>query len=314
MIPSLWQTIDCHYLFPRFASAFLCVKGGRAVFIENNTSHAIPYLLEALRALGVLPERVDYLMVTHAHLDHAGATGKLLDFFPRATVLAHPKAARTLVDPSRLVMSAKKVYGESRFDALYGEIKPVPSERIRPLEDGEKWVWQGIDFQAIYTEGHASHHLCLYENNSKSVFTGDAFGLSYPDVQGKKPFHIPSTSPVDFDCSLALQALDRIIKLKAERAFLTHFGEVREIEKRGEILKKHLLFHQSLIEECDRGHVPDIEVEGVIRLKLAEYFSQELKKSEVIVTPSTEQLLKLDLDLNAAGLAFACLKRRKQAP
>ena len=309
-----WQTIDCHYLFPRFAAAFLRLESGRAVFIENNTTHAVPFLLAALEAQKISPDRVDYLMVTHAHLDHAGATGKLVRLFPNALVLAHPKAARTLMDPSRLVASAKKVYGENQFNTLFGEITPVPPERIRALSDGEKWNWQGLEFESLFTDGHASHHLCFFEKNSNSIFTGDAFGLSYPDIRGKKAFHIPSTSPVDFNCTFALLAIDRILKTGADRAFLTHFGEIQELRRQGEILKKHLLFHQSLIEDCDKNHIPDSEVEGHIHAKLGEYFVQELRESGVSMTPVTEKILKLDLDLNAAGLAFACLKRRKHIP
>jgi len=311
MNPNSWLTIDCQYLRPRFAASFLQVVEGKALFIENNTSHAIPHLLRALEERHVSVDQVDYLLVTHAHLDHAGATGKLLTLFPNARVLAHPKAVRTLIDPSRLITSARKVYGDKTFETLYGEVLPVSSERIRSLEDGEKWTWQGISFSAVYTEGHASHHLCFYDETSKSIFTGDAFGLSYPDLPVAKPFHIPSTSPIDFDYEKAVKAIEILLRVGANRAYLTHFGTVEDLLERGALLKRHLKFHQGLIDWCDEHAVPDAEVEKIIHHKLQEYFSAELARSGVSQASSPQELLKLDLNLNASGLAFACQKRRK---
>jgi glyoxylase-like metal-dependent hydrolase (beta-lactamase superfamily II) len=307
-----WSVIDCHYRFSRFAAAFLQVKNGRAVFIENNSNQAIPYLLEALESRGVKEQSVDYLMVTHAHLDHAGATAALAGRFPQAVVLAHPKAAKTLTEPERLIASAKKVYGEEKFFALYGEIKPLPKDRVREIVDGERIVWEGVSFRFFYTRGHASHHFCVLDENTQSVFTGDAFGLSYPALAGTTSFHIPSTSPVDFDYEEALQAIDQIEATKAETAYLTHFGPVMGISERAKLLKRHLLFHQNLILECDQKKVPDGEVESTILMKLSQYFDRELSACGIQITAEVQSLLEMDLELNAAGLAVACLRKRKQ--
>ncbi|NBX76311.1 MAG: MBL fold metallo-hydrolase [Proteobacteria bacterium] len=307
-----WSVIDCHYRFPRFAAAFLRVKNERAIFVENNTNHAIPYLIRALKDKNVEEQSVDYLIVTHAHLDHAGATAALAARCPNAVVLAHPKAAKTLTEPERLLSSAKKVYGEEKFSALYGEIKPLPKDRVREITDGERIVWQGVPLRFIFTQGHASHHLCVLDETDKSIFTGDAFGLSYPALVGRTPFHIPSTSPVDFDYEEAIRSIDQIEATKAETAYLTHFGPVTGISERAKQLKRHLLFHQSLILECDQKKIPDSEVESIILEKLSDYFDQELKACGIEITPEVQALLKMDLDLNAAGLAVACLRKRKQ--
>ncbi|MBY0370332.1 MBL fold metallo-hydrolase, partial [bacterium] len=114
------DTIDCGYCFDDFAASFLLVEGNRAAFVETNTAHAVPRFLEALRKRGLGPEAVDYIVVTHVHLDHAGGTAALAAACPQARVLAHPRAARHLKDPSKLVASAKAVYGEERFSELYG--------------------------------------------------------------------------------------------------------------------------------------------------------------------------------------------------
>lgn len=307
-----WLVIDCHYRFPQFAAAFLRVENGNALFIENNTNHAIPYLLEGLKNQEISEAKVNYLIVTHAHLDHSGATAALAERFPNAQVLAHPKAARTLTAPERLVSSAKKVYGEEKFLALYGEIKPLPKERVREIQDGERIIWEGIPFRFFYTAGHASHHLCVLDEASQIVFTGDAFGLCYPGLVGKKPFHIPSTSPVDFNYDEAVRAIDLIEKTQAKAAYLTHFGPVGEISNRARILKKHLLAHQSFLVECDQSKIPDAEVESTIFNKLSDYFDRELESCGIQITNEVRKLLKMDIELNAAGLAVACLRKRKE--
>lgn len=309
-----WTIIDCHYRFPQFAAAFLRERNGKAIFVENNTNQAIPYLLAALAEKSVDKSNVDYLIVTHAHLDHAGATAALAEKFPNATVLAHPKAARTLTDPERLLASAKKVYGEDKFFELYGVIHPLPKNRVREVKDGETISWEGIRLRFLYTQGHASHHFCIVDESTESIFTGDAFGLSYPAVSGNRSFHIPSTSPVDFDYEEAVRAIDLIESTRAKIAFLTHYGPVSGIPERAQVLKKHLLAHQELVLECDRLKVPDAEVEPWIFKKLSGYFEQELERCGVKVTEEVQLLLQMDLELNAAGLAVSCLKKRKQSP
>lgn len=308
-----WLVIDCHYRFEKFAAAFLRLENQRAVFVENNTNRAIPHLLQALKSKGVTEERVDYLMVTHAHLDHAGATAALAEHFPNSTVLAHPKAAKTLTEPERLIASAKKVYGEDKFIALYGEIKPLPKDRVREIRDGEVIQWEEIPFRFFYTEGHASHHFCILDESTQSVFTGDAFGLSYPALLGKSPFHIPSTSPVDFDYEAALRAIDSIEVKKAKRAYLTHYGPVEQISERAKLLRRHLRAHQQFIIECDEANLPNGEVEPALLKKLTQYFDQELKACGIPITDTVRNLLKMDLELNAAGLAVSCLRKRKKA-
>jgi hypothetical protein len=132
-------TIDCHYLDrPEFAAAYLLVDGDEAAFIDNNTHHALPRLLAALAGTGLAAEQVRYLIITHVHLDHAGGTSALAQACPQATVLAHPRAARHVIDPDKLIASAKSVYGEDEFRRLYGEIEPVDKDRVQSIEDGEK--------------------------------------------------------------------------------------------------------------------------------------------------------------------------------
>lgn len=313
MVEMPWLTIDCHYLFSHFAASFLKNVDGRGIFVENNTARAVPYLIEALNQQKIQPEQVDYLIVTHAHLDHAGGTSELLKQCSKATVLAHPKAARTLMNPTRLIEGAKKVYGEEKFLELYGGVEPIPSNRIRVILDGERIQWQDRFLFFFYTAGHASHHLCVVDEKDKAVFTGDSFGLSYPALKGKGLFHIPSTSPVDFDFKEALQSIDRILNCGAKTAFLTHYGPVTDLSERAKELKRHLEYHQSLIEEVELKKLPDSEVNQFIFDRLRIYFDEELQNSGILRTKTVEEILKLDLELNAAGLSYSCLKNRKKS-
>jgi glyoxylase-like metal-dependent hydrolase (beta-lactamase superfamily II) len=313
MSRSPWITIDCQYQFPKFAASFLKVVDGFSVFIENNTAHAVPTLLNELKRHGGHPSQVDLIIVTHAHLDHAGGTSKLLEACPNAKVLAHPKTVKTLVDPSRLVIGARKVYGDNEFERLYGEVEPVPEEKICKVEDREKIEWRGNTLQFFYTLGHASHHLCVFEKESKSVFTGDAFGVCYPSLRGKRPFHFPSTSPVDFNFEEACYSIDQILESGAEKAYLTHFGEVVSLHKRAQELKTHLSFHQSLIESAEDGKIPDEKVLVFMERNIDEYFEKCLLEREISKSKENWELLNLDRKLNAAGLAYVLLKQRGKA-
>lgn len=312
MPESRWITIDSQYIFPRFAASFLRVKNGRAVFIENNTNWAIPHLLEALDKAGSNPESVDFLLVTHAHLDHAGATGQLVKIFPRATVLAHPKAARVLQDPSRLIEGAKQVYGTEKYQALYGDILPVPPDRILSLAEGEIIEWEGEKIESFYTLGHASHHLCFFDLGCRSVFSGDAFGVSYPDLQGKTFFHIPSTSPVDFDSKRALEAIEAIERRNPERVFLTHFGEVGQVLERAKTLKALILLHEAVThDERVMGIDDELTLKQTIKEKLKKIYQIEWEKCGMQSSLASHELIQLDLELNAAGLAIALLRRKR---
>lgn len=309
-----WVTIDCRYQYPRFAASFLKTCEGSSIFIENNTSRAVKVLLDTLEKTGSSSENVAWIIVTHAHLDHAGGTSELLKACPNAKVVAHPKTAKVLMEPSRLIEGAKRVYGEQEFERLYGEISPIPKEKVWVVKDGERLKWRGGTLRFLYTLGHASHHLCILEEETKSIFTGDAFGVCYPAIQGKRPFHFPSTSPVDFDFDEACKSIEKILKTGAETAYLTHFGAVTQLESRANELKTHLEFHHSLLEIAKSKNMSDEEVLRFFEQKIDAYFERCLKDCEAQKSDEVWELLKLDRKLNAAGLAHCFKKQRGQVP
>jgi glyoxylase-like metal-dependent hydrolase (beta-lactamase superfamily II) len=304
-------TIDCDYMFPRFAAAFLRVAGDECAFVETNTSHAAPKLLAALADRRLSPEQVRYVIVTHVHLDHAGGAGAIMRACPNATLLAHPRATRHLVDPAKLVASATQVYGEERFRSLYGTIEPIAAERVRSLDDGAEIELGGATLRFLHTRGHANHHFVVHDPALSSVFTGDSFGLVYPDLQRPGPFAFPSTSPTDFDAAEARKSIDRIASLGAKSAWLTHFGEVTAISGVASQLRAWIDLSEEAVVSAATGDLAPEAFEAAIRTTLSAAFEEMANEAGVSLTDADRDKLALDLDLNAQGLAWAAKKKRE---
>ncbi len=207
-----WQRLTAGYL----------IEGPAPVLIETGSQSSVPALLAALDSLGVGPSDLAGVVVTHIHLDHAGGVGDVARAFPGATVYVHEKGARHLVDPTRLVSSASRVYG-GLLDSLYGRLDPTPAERIHVLGDGEDIViGPGRVLTAIDSPGHAKHHLGLHDSGSGILFAGDAVGVRLPDVGVLRP----SVPPPDFDLELALDSLRRFEARSPVALALAHYGVV----------------------------------------------------------------------------------------
>jgi glyoxylase-like metal-dependent hydrolase (beta-lactamase superfamily II) len=294
------RVIDCRYLRPRLAAAFLRVEGEEAAFIETNTSRALPLLLAALEAEGLKPEQVRYVIVTHAHLDHAGGAAALMAACPRATLVAHPRAARHLIDPSKLERGARLVYGDEVFERLYGALASVPEERVLQLEDGATIAFGSGELRVLHTRGHAKHHFCVLDPLADAIFTGDAFGLEYPDLQAGGLFIFPSTSPTDFEGEEALAAYDRVADSGAGRAFLTHFGEERRLAEARIQLRGHMHYSLGIASEAEA--LPEAERQPFLLARLRERFAEALALTE-------DPFLDMDLRLNADGLAWSLKKK-----
>ena len=306
-------TIDCNYVMPGVAAAYLICCGEKACFVDNNTNHSVPALLSALKENGYTPEQVSHIIITHVHLDHAGGTGLLLTHCPNAVVVAHPRAAPHVIDPSRLVKSAQQVYGVDNFRKLYGDIVPVPENRVVIPADGEIIKVGDKSLQFIYTRGHANHHFSIYEQTTKSIFTGDSFGLAYPMLQhGSKPFLFPSTSPTDFDAAEARLSYDKILASGAERAYPTHFDVWSDMKGGYTMLNSYMnqieSLYNSLLAEPDATKIP-----ALARAGFDAFFAEELKSRGITLSQQEKEVLEMDIDLNAQGIAFAAARARKKA-
>jgi len=305
--------VDCFYSRPEFAGAYLLQEDQEGLFIENNTVHALGFLLEALSKRGLTPHQVKFLIVTHIHLDHAGGSSALMKACPNAVLLAHPKAAPHLVDPTKLVKSAKQVYGEKAFQELYGTIEPIDASRVRVMQDGEQLLWGSRKLTFIHTRGHANHHFCVFDSASEGVFTGDSFGLAYPALQKRGLFIFPSTSPTDFDPGLARQSIQKIRNLNPKHVYLTHYGAVEKVHEAAQQLLMHLDRVEALLEQAVGSSLKDEQLDAYCEKELQFYFSKELDLRGLGSDPFVWQLIQNDLKLNASGIAHVARKRRKGA-
>jgi len=295
---------------PRFTATYLRIAGDECAFVEAHTSHATPRMLEALRANGKRPEDVRYVVVTHAHLDHAAGASALLRACPNATLLAHPRTAKNLIDPAKLVKSATAVYGEARFAELYGTIEPIPAERVRALEDQETFELGGATFRVLHTFGHAYHHFAVHDVAMETVFTGDTFGLVYPDLQARGRFALPSTSPTGFDAVEAHKSIDRVLATGAKTACLTHYDGYADVDVIAGQLRAWVDRAEAWVAEAARG---DESVEAITkRLAVAwrKAIEDESARRGLGFDAAAFDLLALDIELNAQGLAFVAEARR----
>lgn len=305
-------TIDCNYIRPQFAAAFLIKEENEGIFIENNTTHSVPFLLEGLNRVGLKTHEVKYIIVTHVHLDHAGGTSALMKKCPNATLIAHPKAAKHLIDPTKLIASATDVYGKSTFEKLYGELTPIDANRVHAVEDGEEISIGTRKLSFFYTRGHANHHICIFDNCSNGVFTGDSFGLAYPSLQSKGLFIFASTSPTDFDPVEARLSIQKILNTGASRVFLTHFGELKMLSQASFQLNQYLDFSENLMNEMDKNldTTEAKKLQSYCEDRIRDYLMNQLRQLSVEVSPEMAEILKLDIELNAAGIIYAIQRKR----
>jgi len=230
--PAGITAIDADYVRPRLAASHLVVDGGRAAFVDTGTTLSLPNLLGALAAKNIDPADVDWVLTTHVHLDHAGGAGALMQALPNARCAVHPRGARHLAEPSKLIAGSIAVYGEERYRSLYGEIVPIEEARMLVPEDGERIMLGSLTLELIHTPGHALHHYCVVDRDHHRIFSGDTFGISYRDfdVDGRE-FIMPTTTPVHFDPVALCNSVDRLMNYKPRAIYLTHYAEVRDLAR-----------------------------------------------------------------------------------
>ena len=225
----LWA-IDTGFHRDRFDAAYLVVDSGRAAFVDTGTAFAVPRLLRALDALGLTRDAVDFVIATHVHLDHAGGVGQLMQALPGAQLIVHPRGARHMIDPAALWQGALGVYGAAQMARAYGELLPVPAQRVRSTTDGETIHLATRPLQFAHTPGHALHHHCLWDARSLGWFTGDNFGMAYPEfVVDGRAFIFPTTTPVQFDPDAMRASVERLMAKAPRQMFLTHYSRITRV-------------------------------------------------------------------------------------
>jgi glyoxylase-like metal-dependent hydrolase (beta-lactamase superfamily II) len=200
------------------ATAVLHGPGGVAL-VDPGPSSTLPVLRRELEQAGISMSDVRTLVLTHIHLDHAGATGTLVHQHPGLRVYVHEKGAPHMVDPEKLLASATRLYGDA-MDTLWGEVRPVPASAITALKGGERISAGGRDLEVAYTPGHASHHVSYFSADSGLAFVGDTAGVRL----NPGGFNLPPTPPPDIDLEIWRDSLARIGRWGADTLFVTHFG------------------------------------------------------------------------------------------
>jgi glyoxylase-like metal-dependent hydrolase (beta-lactamase superfamily II) len=300
-LPNGITCIDTGYLRPRHAACYLIEQGDRAAFVDTGTSYTAPRLLKLLRIRGITPESVAYVMPTHVHLDHAGGAGTLMRQLPNAKLVVHPRGARHMINPSKLITGAKAVYGDTTFHENFGELLAVPETRITVANDGLVLDLNGRPLLFLDTPGHARHHYSIYDEVNKAFFTGDIFGLSYREFDtAAGAFIFPTTTPVQFDPDAWHASLDRLLlRYAPERMFLTHYGMVTDVERLARDLHRRI---DGLIEIARNAARADDRHERIMR-DMTDMLLHELAQTGCpLGADESVELFKPDLELNVQGL------------
>jgi len=297
------SAIDSGYLRPQLDAIHLIVEGGRAAIVDTGVNSSVPLVLDALHSKGLRPEQVDYVFLTHIHLDHAGGAGLLLSKLPNAKLTVHPRGTRHLIDPSKLIEGTIAVYGAEHMHSLYGEIMPVPADRIIETAHESTISLNGREFVFFDTPGHARHHVCVLDKKSGHVFAGDTFGLSYRelDYDGRQ-FVIPTSSPTHFDPVAEHRSLDLIAGLKPRAIYVTHYSQVRDIARMADDMHRLVDAYVELARaEHDTGaarHQRLMSGMTDIILGEAKRYGWRLPREQIL------EIFAGDIELNAQGLAI----------
>lgn len=309
-LPHNITVIDAHYVQTGVASIYLVIQNNKVTIIETGTAHSVPYILLALKALGLSTNAVDYIIPTHIHLDHAGGAGELMAQCPNAQLVIHPRGAQHMIDPAKLEAGTMAVYGEEKYRKLYGTLKPIPEDRVIIAEDDFKLDFNGRQLHFIDTPGHALHHFCIYDEQSQGIFTGDTYGLAYKELQTKKgDFIFATTTPVHFDPDAMQKSISRLLSFNPKYMYLTHFGAITpndEITK--QLLKSIDAFVAIAENEKDNivGRVNRME-QQIMQWLLGELSTKGCQLSE----DKCRKILGTDCNLNAQGLDV-WLKRQEK--
>lgn len=295
------STIDSEFIRLDQTSIHLVVEGGRAAIIDTAGNNAVPIVLEALAQKGLTPEDVDYIVLTHIHLDHAGGAGLLMTQCPNARLTVHPRGARHIADPRRLMEGTIAVYGEEAAARLYGSIVPVPAERIVQTPHEARVSLNGRELRFLDTPGHARHHVCIVDGRTGHIFAGDTFGLSYRELdRDGRRFVFPTTSPVQFDPAALHRSIDLIESLHPDAIYVTHYSQVRDIPRLAGDLHRLIDAHERIALEAKDAGSDQLErlKAGVTRIVLDEGRRQEW----ALPTDKLLEVFKFDIELNAQGL------------
>jgi glyoxylase-like metal-dependent hydrolase (beta-lactamase superfamily II) len=290
--------VDTEYVRPQMDAAHVVVSGARAAIVDTGPNTAVPLILAALAELGIERDAVELLFLTHVHLDHAGGAGALMRELPRATAVVHPRGAPHMIDPAKLIVGTRAVYGDELYGQLYGEILPIARERMAIAQDGQRFELSGRVFECVHTPGHALHHQAIVDHGATSIFTGDTFGISYREFDtARGPWIMPTTTPTQFDPAQLKASIVRLMQFRPRRLYLTHYSEVDQCARLANDM-------YDAVEDFVRiARASGLDTSR-IRFELRAWAHSRLSEHGVTLSAEAiDAILGKDFELNAAGLA-----------
>jgi glyoxylase-like metal-dependent hydrolase (beta-lactamase superfamily II) len=289
----------------RYTAAYL-LDAARPTLVETGPGTSVEPVAAALEHLGIEPNALAHIVLTHIHLDHAGGVGQLARRFPHATVWVHERGAPHLADPSRLVASATRVWGEREMQEFFLPVEPVASSRIEALRDGDTIDMADRTLAVIDTPGHASHHVALVDSRTGAVFTGDALGIHVPDL----PVLRPATPPPEFDLERYVASIDRIKAASASILLFAHFGPLRDVDATCDLAIRRVRDWAAVVEDALRETEDPEELAS--RLEATALDDIETGAEATLDLEVLEDRLRLlsSIRMNAQGLARYWQRRR----
>lgn len=295
------KVIDSGYYSKDFASIYILRQVNKVAIIETGNNFSVSNIQKALEKDGLSFSDVAYVIPTHVHLDHAGGAGQLMKQCKDAKLIVHPRGARHMIDPQKLIAGATAVYGEKKFKELYGDIIPIEANRVIEAEDNFLLDFEGRELKFIDTPGHAKHHFCIWDKQTGTMFTGDTFGISYRDLDKDGEVYIfPSTSPVQFDPKALVESINKIMEYNPHRVCLTHFSAIKPSKQVVEQLIDGIKF----VSDLAKKYATHNDAELIIREKMMEYFLKGLSKIGVADLNFCRERLELDVKINTQGLIY----------
>ena len=310
-INSTLYCIDCHDIQRKNRTGSYVFKDQNSTtLIETSASPSIPYILESLEKLNINLEDIENIIVTHIHLDHAGGAGLMLQHCPNAKLIVHPKGARHLADPSRLIAGARAVYGEN-FDQLFDPIVPISEERILTVADGEQLKLPDRTFTFYHTPGHANHHIAIHDSGTNGLFTGDTAGIYYRELDDEN-FNLimPSTSPSQFDPEAMLKSLQLFSDLQAQSIFFGHYGHN---DNPKEVYEQVRYWLPIFMAEAEKAMAKPLSFEGRVQEttnSLMAIVSDYLLSKGITKDHPVFEILSLDLSVSSMGLIDYLTKKQ----
>lgn len=292
--------IDTQHIRRDFVAAYLLEDSGRAAFVDTGSFLSVATLLATLKIKNIPVEAVDYVVLTHIHLDHAGGAGELIRHLPSATIYVHKFGVEHLINPAKLRAGVTEVYGALFFKQFLHDLIPIPRDRIIIANDGDEIVLGERVLRFIDTPGHARHHVCIWDEKSRGIFSGDTLGVSYREfdtARGKLIF--PPTTPVQFDPETWKNTINQLMLLRPKYAYLTHFNRIEFNQHCAKMLAKNIdgfVQIAQILKSTDNRH-------QAIKKALLDYLLSIAKAHGVVFDKVQQiQLFKDDLGVCAQGL------------